>query len=152
MLDKGFEVFVNWQSVIFCLGIYFITFCGRTTVEATIKAVKVPGSVAYNLWTELFLPLGPFGVGMAIALLAKKFPWPMPIADITSAKLLYGIVCGGVSGFVYSRIRAWLGVAADSNSPVAQKFAAKLGAKSSTPSMPPAAPEDVKPADPPPVK
>jgi hypothetical protein len=138
-LDKGFEIFANWQTAVFCLGIYFVTYVLRTIVESAWKGAKNS-----NLWNELGLHCGPIGTGMIIAFFAHKFPWPMPIADAMSAKLFYGAICGGMSGWVYGRFRAWIGVAADSNSESAQKLAAKLGA---TPSKPPAAkgPDD-KPA------
>lgn len=109
-LDKGFEVFLNWQTALFCLAIYFATYVVRTIVEGSVKNVKVKGTRAFKLWTEVFLPLGPFGTGMLIALLAKKFPWPMPISDAMSAKIMYGLVCGGASGFIYSRFRAFIRV------------------------------------------
>jgi hypothetical protein len=133
-LDKGFEVFVNWQTIVFCLGVYFLTYMIRVAVEALWKGAK-----ASNLWTELGLHCGPIGTGMLIAYFATKFPWPMPIADVMSAKLFYGAICGGMSGFVYGRFRAWIGVAADSATPSVQKLAVKLGGKPSDP--PPALPD-----------
>ena len=148
-LDKGFEVFVNWQTAMFCLGIYFLTYIVRTIVEGGVHAVKVKGTWPYHLWTELALPLGPFGAGVLFAVLSKKFPWPMPIADVVSAKIMYGMICGGMSGWFYSRVRAWAGVAAD-------RKAASLHPPASPdappdPVIPPApvAPE-APPADPPP--
>lgn len=132
-LQHGFEIFVNWQTAVFCLGIYFTTYIVRTIIEAVVPKVKVSGSKTYNLWTELFLPLGPFGTGALIALFAKKFPWPMPVTDSMSVKIFYGLICGGMSGWFYSRVRAWAGVAADSDSPQLQKIAAKLGVKPSNP-------------------
>lgn len=148
-LDKGFEVFVNWQTIVFCLGIYFLTYMIRVAVEALWKGAK--GS---NLWTELALHCGPIGTGAILAYFAKQFPWPMPIADIMSAKLMYGMICGGASGFVYGRFRAWVGVAADSASPAVAKVAVKLGGKPSNPppAMPPtpkADERDTPPAPPP---
>lgn len=112
-LDTGFEIFLNWQTALFCLGIYFITYIVRTVIEATVKPVKVPGSTAYNLWRELFLPLGPFGTGVLFAMFAKHFPWPMPVTDSLSVKVMYGLVCGGASGWSYARFRAWAKIKAD---------------------------------------
>lgn len=143
-LDTGFEIFANWQTVVFCLGIYFLTYVIRTAVEALWK-----GAGDSNLWNELGLHCGPIGTGALLALLATKFPWPMPIRDAMSAKLMYGAICGGMSGFVYGRIRAWIGVAADSPSQAVQKFAAKLGGKPSNP--PPAMREEDKPTPVPPA-
>jgi hypothetical protein len=113
-LDKGLEIFINWQTFVFCLGIYFATQIVRTLVEAFVPNVKVKGTKTYHAWNEAFLPLGPFGTGMLIALLAKKFPWPMPIADAMSAKLMYGLICGGASGFMYGRFRAFIRIRTES--------------------------------------
>jgi len=134
-LDKGFEVFVNWQTALFCLGIYFATYIVRTVVQALIPKVKVKGAMPYHLWNELFLPLGPYGTGILIALVAKKFPWPMPIADVWSAKVMYGLVCGGASGWFYGRFRAWAKV--------------KDERKAGTSDAPPAPPSNPPSADPP---
>lgn len=139
-LDKGFEVFINWQTAVFCLGIYFATYVVRTIVEAAVPNVKVKGTRAFKLWSEAFLPLGPFGTGMLIALLAKKFPWPMPISDAMSAKLMYGLICGGASGWMYGRFRAFARVKGAKDGDDSEK----------PPSVPP--PADAKLEDPkPPV-
>lgn len=75
-----------------------------------MPGAKKKGTTAYHLWTELFLPLGPYGTGMIIALFAKKFPWPMPVTDALSVKIMYGLVCGGASGWIYGRFRAFMNV------------------------------------------
>ena len=31
-LDKGFEIFANWQSVLFAIGVYLLTYTMRTIV------------------------------------------------------------------------------------------------------------------------
>lgn len=146
-LDKGFEVFVNWQTAMFCLGIYFTTYIMRTIVESVFKKVKEKGTTAHQLWNEAFLPLGPFGTGILIALLAKKFPWPMPIADVLSAKIMYGLICGGGSGWFYGRFRAWAKVADE------RKTKNSLPPPAASPkaeSTPPEAAEPPKADDPPP--
>ena len=139
-LDKGFEVFINWQTALFCLGIYFATYIIRTLVEGIpATKVKVKGTLSYHFWNEVFLPLGPFGTGILIALLAKKFPWPMPIANVFSAKVMYGVVCGGGSGWFYGRFRAFVRV----------KTERKEGQKDDS-EAPPSVPPAAAPADPPP--
>ena len=131
-LDKGFEVFVNWQTAIFCLTIYFAMYIFRTVIEAIpASKVKIKGTISYHLWNEVFLPLGPFGTGVLIALLAKKFPWPMPVADIRSAKVMYGLVCGGGSGWFYGRFRAWARVKTE-------RKAGQADDSEAPPSVPPA--------------
>ena len=146
-LDKGFEIFLNWQTALFCLGIYFFTYVVRLFVEALVPGVKTKGTTSNRLWTELFLPLGPFGTGMIVALFAKSFPWPMPVADVMSVKIMYGLVCGGASGWFYGRFRAFMKVSAES----------KLGPDPAAAELPPVpAPEpgvegDKTPADKTPV-
>jgi len=127
-LDKGFEIFLNWQTALFCLGIYFITYVVRLFVEALVPGVKVKGTTSHRLWTELFLPLGPYGTGMIIALFAKKFPWPMPVTDAMSVKIMYGLVCGGASGWFYGRFRAFMKITAEN----------KLGPAPAPAELPPA--------------
>jgi hypothetical protein len=108
--DKAFDAFVNWQTLVFCLGIYIVTFFLRTLVEVLFPTVKVK-----PVWTELFVPFGPIGTGILLAFADKKFPWPMPLAESTLAKVFYGGICGMASGWIYARFRAWLKVAADKN-------------------------------------
>jgi hypothetical protein len=101
-LDQGFEVFANWQTVVFCLGIYILTYVCRTVVQHFWKGWK-----ANKLYTELVLHLFPILVGGGVGWVAKKFPWPMPIADSASARIMYGAILGMFCGLVYNRVRAW---------------------------------------------
>ncbi len=101
-LDQGFEVFANWQTVVFCLGIYILTYVCRTIVQYFWKGWK-----ANKLYTELVLHLFPILVGGGVGWVAKKFPWPMPIADSASARIMYGAILGMFCGLVYNRVRAW---------------------------------------------
>lgn len=122
-LQVGFEIFANWQTVVFCLGVYLLTYFIRTCVEAPAKHnPKMASLVASWVWQELWLPLGPIGTGLVLALLSKKFPWPMPLAESMSAKAMYGAICGLACGWMYARVRAWFGVAADGGN----EFAAKV--------------------------
>jgi len=132
-LQQGFDVFANWQTVVFCLAVYIITFSTRTMVETL-----APSFAKKKTWTDILLPLGPIGTGVAMALIAKKFPWPMPIAEAHSAKIMYGAICGLFNGWMYSRVRAWFNIAADNGN----EFAAKVLKRppSEAPPPPPAPP------------
>jgi hypothetical protein len=132
--DKAFEIFATWQTALFCLGVYMLTYVVRTIVEAFWKGAK-----QNVLWNELGLHLGPIGTGLIIALVAKKFPWPEPLGESGAARMFYGLICGGASGWVYGRFRAWLNIAADSQSAMASKIAQRLGGKTSDPPPPAAA-------------
>lgn len=110
-LQQGFEVFANWQTALFCLSIYLLTQLMRAIVE---NAPTTKALAAGWVWQKVLLPFGPVGAGVILAVVCKKFPWPMPVADIMSAKLMYGAVCGILSGWVYARVREWAGVPSDS--------------------------------------
>lgn len=102
-LDKGFEVFANWQTVVFALGIYLITYVVRSVVEYAWKNWR-----QNRLYTDLGLHTFPIVVGGLVALFAKKFPWPMPISDSASARIFYGAILGMFCGVIYGRVRAWM--------------------------------------------
>jgi hypothetical protein len=112
-----FKVFINWNTGLLCLGVYLVTYVIRTVIEA-LWGDRIKASKLWNkLWNELFLPIGPIVAGALLGLLAKKFPLPTPIADSIMAKLMYGGVCGVLSGWLYARLRGLLKPAADPSAP-----------------------------------
>lgn len=102
-LDKGFEIFANWQTIVFAMGIYLVTYVLRHFVESFWKNWKTN-----RIYTELWLHVSPIVIGALIAQFARKFPWPMPIADSVSARMMYGGILGMFCGVVYGRVRAWV--------------------------------------------
>ena len=149
-LDKGFEVFANWQTLLLCMGIFLGTYGIRRVVETAWSGAKTN-----KWWTEVLLPLGPIGTGAILGLFAKSYPWPMPVADNTWAKVFYGAVCGLASGWVYNRFRAvFKAWSSDSKlpAPVAEE-AAKLDkvlpAQAPPVPEPEPVPEPTTPPDPP---
>lgn len=108
-----FKVFINWNTGLLCLGVYLATYVIRTLVETTLPGVKTN-----KFWTELFLPLGPIATGAIIGLFSHKFPWPLQIADIAIAKIMYGATCGMMCGWMYGRLRAWAKPVEDTTTPV----------------------------------
>lgn len=103
-LNTIFATFVNWQTLLLCLGICVITFVIRTIVETFWVDAKTN-----RFWRELFLPLGAICNGALIGAFAHMFPWPIAgISESLIAKLFYGAVCGMASGTVYSRFKSWL--------------------------------------------
>lgn len=102
-MDQGFDIFLNWQTVILCLGIYLLTYSIRKTVE-----VLWQGASKNRIYSELLLPLGPIANGTIIALVAKKFPWPDQVVHSLSARVMYGAIAGLASGWFYNRFRAFL--------------------------------------------
>jgi hypothetical protein len=141
-LDSALQTFVNWQTLLFCLGIAILTYVVRTIVETLWK-----GAATNDVWQEFGVRLGPIGTGMILGVTMRNFPWPTVLAGSKWALLFYGAACGVASAYVYAAFKAWLGVAAKNGFQPAQR----LMKKSSTP--PPAAEEDIheRPTDPPPT-
>ena len=101
-LDKGFAVFFSSQTILFCLGVFMVTFAIRRVVETGWVGAKTN-----KWWTEVFLPLGPIATGVILAFAAKTYTWPDVIKDPWS-RAFYGGACGMASGWVYTRFRAIL--------------------------------------------
>src|SRR3954466_2095734 len=104
-MDKAFDVFVSWQLVALSLAIWMLVFAIRRVVE-TVR----PGMKTNIYWAEIFLPLGPIGTGLIIALVAKKFPWPAALGNppAASARMMFAAICGLFSGFVYNRFKSFV--------------------------------------------
>ena len=101
--DQVFEVLVNWQTMLLCLGVYMGMFVSRKVIEVAWR-----GARQNRFYNELFLPVGPIAMGVLIASFSKSYPWPMELAETASGMAMYGGVCGLLSGFVYARLRTTL--------------------------------------------
>ena len=101
-LDDGLSVFANWQTLALGLTIYVMTAAIRRIVETGWK-----GATQSKWWYEVLLPLGPIGNGIILALTLKQFPWPPAVAESTSARVMYAIVCGLFCGWLYARVRGF---------------------------------------------
>lgn len=130
-MDNLFSVFLCWQSGVLCLGVYLITYVLRTLAEGARPWIK--GAKFYN---EAILPLAPIFIGALLGWLSHKFPWPVPLASSTWARVMYGGICGMASGWLFSRFRALLRPAPDAAAaPAADPLAAVIA-----PQDPPAPP------------
>lgn len=96
----GMEIFLNWQTVLFSLGIFVLSYLIRLSIQYFWKAWRIS-----KLYNEFILHVLPIVLGGAVALLAKTFPWPDVLAASGSARLFYGIFLGMVCGLVYGRVR-----------------------------------------------
>jgi hypothetical protein len=96
----GLEVFTNYQTVLYALGVFMITYVIRLGVQVAWKNWKT--NKVYN---EFVLHVLPIVTGGVIAAFAKKFPWPAQIAGSLSARMFYGMIMGMFCGFVYGRVR-----------------------------------------------
>ena len=56
-MENALQALLSWQFVLFCLGIFAITFVLRKVAEYILDNPKVPMSKASKLWTELLLPI-----------------------------------------------------------------------------------------------
>ena len=99
-MEMSLQTLLSWQFILFCLGIAALTSVVRKVVEFILDNPKVPASKTSKFWTELFLPILPIILGLVMAVMAKKFPYPM---DASSALVrgLFGSVAGLLSGLVY---------------------------------------------------
>lgn len=100
--SKTFEIFLSWQTTLLCLGLFGIVFGIRKIIEGSFARVK-----SSKWWNEVAVPVLPLLVGLLFCLFAKKFPYPAAI-QVTSVRILYGVGCGLVSGWIYARAKAFL--------------------------------------------
>lgn len=102
-IESGLELFTNWQTVALGLTIYVMTAGVRRVIE-TYR----PKIVKSKWWREVFLPLGPVGNGIILALVARHFPWPEQVAGSLSSRIMYALVCGLGCGWLYGRFRGFV--------------------------------------------
>lgn len=145
-LDSGLEIFTNWQTVALGLTIYVMTAAVRRIIET-----GRPGITHSKWWREVFLPLGPVGNGIILALVARAFPWPEPVAGNLSARVMYALVCGLGCGWLYGRFRGFFKqgsapAAAPSDIVPLDSPTPELTADASAPAPDTAAPVDTAPA------
>lgn len=92
----------SWPTGLFCLGIYFLTFSVRRVLEHFF-----PHWVHSSIWRDVWLPTLPPIVGISVALLTRKYPFPPEISSM-SARVFFGAVAGGVSAWAYKVIKGVL--------------------------------------------
>lgn len=132
-MDKAYEIFASWQTLVLGLTIYVLALSARRVVETGWVGAKTN-----KWWNEVLLPALPIVLGVLIAVLARKFPWPEPIlkSESFSAKAGYGIAVGLICGWLYARVRGFLRAGQDEK---AAKDAATISELGDTP------PEPVRP-------
>lgn len=114
-MDSVLYALFSWNFLFFCLGIAALTFVARKLVEYFIlDNPKLPGNKSSKLWQSLLLPIGPVCSGALIGLLASKYPYPQGIESI-SARVLFGLVAGFLSGLVYRVLKGMMYSAANLN-------------------------------------
>lgn len=95
-MPTNFEKMINWQIILFCFGIYIMTFILRRIVEGAFKRVT-----AWNWWDVLLHVFPPF-LGVVVALAFTKYPYPdVIVAAGWQGRLFYGLGTGFFSGWGY---------------------------------------------------
>lgn len=102
-------------NVLFCLAIAGLVQIQKKLAEwilvkinwfaANVWPKKVwPDLVKSKLWTEVFVPAGPLGTGMIMALILEEYPYPEMFGS-GDARLIFGLGCGLLSGFVWRVVK-----------------------------------------------
>jgi len=112
-MDKIISAFFSVTTLAFCVMIYFITQGFRMIVER-IASIVTPfinqnyKKHIYDIWRETILPIAPMVIGALFTLIFLKYPYPIEFSTATSARVVFGIICGGASGYVYSVVRFYV--------------------------------------------
>lgn len=106
-MDNVLQALLSWQFVLFCLACAAVTFVARKIVEFVLDNPKIHASKTSKFWTDLFLPIFPILFGPLGAWLASNFPYPQGLESV-SARVVFGLVAGFLSGLVYRIIKSLL--------------------------------------------
>jgi len=94
--------FVWPWSLIFCLFVALAVTLVRKVVERVWA-----GATTNWWWNEVVLYLLPMLLGAVTALSFLQYPFP-EMVKAASTRFVYGVVCGGFSGFVYKMAKSVL--------------------------------------------
>lgn len=111
-MDPILQVLLSWQFVFFSLAIAAVVYVIRLFVEYMAEVLKRDLSKSH-LWNDFLLPVLPILVGVAGALLLKKFPYPGFTANakgnfLRGDRLIFGLVTGSLSSLLFRSIKALL--------------------------------------------
>jgi protein-S-isoprenylcysteine O-methyltransferase Ste14 len=102
----GIEIFANWQTLVLALGIFVATYVIRLGIQTMWKSWK-----ENKFYNEFILHILPIAIALAIALFAKKFPWPNEaFTTSASVRCFYACFIGMTCGLFYGRVRAAIGL------------------------------------------
>ena len=103
----GIEIFANWNTLVLAVGIFVVTYVLRLITQTIWQTWR-----ENRIYNELVLHLLPLTVALAVALFAKKFPWPnAALVESASARVFYATFVGMACGLLYGRVRAAMGTA-----------------------------------------
>ncbi len=83
-----------------CLSVYALVHLIRKVLEGASTKLAVS-----RVWRNTVLPIMPLIIGGCLGLFKQTFGWPAFITT-TVGRVLFGIICGLASTFVFGRIRA----------------------------------------------
>lgn len=101
--DRLFDWGYAGPLVLFCAGLFVITFVLRKAVELALPTVQNS-----RKWREGILPVAPVYVGAVLAFFAKSYPFPAPIAPSKMGRILLGMVLGYFSRWLYKIGKAYV--------------------------------------------
>lgn len=101
MDNSAFNALFSWQFLLFSLSMFVVTWVIRTISEYFFSVSSK------MLWEKLLLPLMPIVLGVLVAGIAKKYPYPDGLNSL-SARLMFGCVAGMLSGLVYQVVKGVL--------------------------------------------
>jgi len=100
-MEFGLDKLFCWQTGVFSLTIWVLTFGIRRVLEYSFKALTSKGTKLAGLWANILLPSMPIVIGVAMALsITKTFPYPEGL-HLFWGRAMFGLICGLVSSKVY---------------------------------------------------
>jgi hypothetical protein len=109
-MDQALTNFLGWHTLIFGLACWILTLFTRKIVETAVPSLKKGAdankegatykSTFARWWNEVILYALPVMWGSFSASVATMYPFPEGLTSF-SARLLFGIVVGFFSGFLF---------------------------------------------------
>jgi hypothetical protein len=135
-MDPILQVLLSWQFVLFGLAIAAIVYVLRLIVEYIFSALNKDLTQS-KLWNNLIIRISPIFLGVVIAILLKKFPYPGFTPDANGVvlrgdRIIFGLVAGSLSTIMQNVVTSLLG---DKISGILQDLLSKIN-----PSLTPAVP------------
>ena len=112
-METVLGILFSLQTVIFCLVIAFAVLVLRRVTEAFAKKVAKIFPDKWEpwwilSWRDWILPGLPFLLGGLAGWLIPSYPYPEALATTVVARVFFGLVAGGFSGYVYRSAKSLL--------------------------------------------
>jgi hypothetical protein len=113
-MDQALTNFVSWHTLVFGLLCWVLTFLTRRIVETAMPTLKKAADANHpeatykttfsRWWNEVILYVLPVAWGSVAATAATFYPFPEGISSFSS-RLIFGVVVGFFSGFIYKILK-----------------------------------------------